>query len=125
MTAREKIKEFLKGRHGYIPTSMVHDHIESLGYKRVSSCGALSKMVSRGEVLSEGHHIHTFVMLNEAYKPTTASVRQTANHAHLGRLMGRVPVKPKQKRENAVFDLCRKHSRMYQLIDQPLREVRL
>jgi len=125
MTARERIKEFLTDRHGYVSTSILHDHIQSLGYKRVSSCGALSKMVARGEVITNGYHIHTYVKLHEDYKPTAASVRQTANHAHLAGVMGRVPSKPVPKRENAIFDLCRKHSRMYQLIDQPLRGVRV
>lgn len=124
MTARERIKEFLTGRTGHVSTSILHDHIQSLGYKRVSSCGALSKMVARGEVLIEGYHIHTFAKLNPAYKATEASARQTANHSHLGKLMGRAPAKPVPKRENAIFDLCRKHSRMYELIDKPLREVR-
>jgi hypothetical protein len=123
MTARERIKQFLTGRTGYVSTTIVHDHIESLGYKRCSSCGALSKMVARGEVLIEGYHIHTFAKLNPAYKATEASARQTANHSHLAKPMGRVPAKP--KRENAIFDLCRQHSNIYALIDQPLREVRL
>lgn len=122
MTARERIKEFLTGRTGTVSTSIIHDHIESLGYKRCSSCGALSKMVARGEVLIDGYHIHTFAKLNPTYKATVASVRQTANHAHLAKPMGRVPAKP--KRENAIFDLCRQHSNIYTLIDQPLREVR-
>lgn len=125
MTARERIKEFLSGKNGYVSTSILHDHIQSLGYKRVSSCGALSKMVARGEVITNGYHIHTYVKLNEDYQPTAASVRQTANHAHLAGVMGRVPTNAKPKKENAFFDLCRKHSRMYELIDQPLREVRV
>lgn len=123
MTARDRIKEFLTGRTGHVSTSIIHDHIESLGYKRCSSCGALSKMVARGEVLIDGYHIHTFAKINPAYKATEASARQTANHSHLANPMGRVPNKP--KRENAIFDLCRQHSNIYALIDQPLREVRI
>lgn len=125
MTARDRIKEFLTNKHGYVSTSILHDHIQSLGYKRASSCGALSKMVARGEVISNGYHIHTYVKLNPEYKPTAASVRQRANHAYLAGVMGRAPSKPVPKRENAIFDLCRKYSRMYQLIDQPLRGVRV
>lgn len=124
MTARELIKEFLTGRRDSISTSILHDHIESFGYRRVSSCGALSKMVSRGEVISEGHHVNTFVKLNEFYRPSVASVRQIDNHAHLGGVKRVVTAKPKQKRVNGIFDLCRQHSRIYALIDQPIREVR-
>lgn len=123
MTARERIIEFLTGRTGHVSTTIVHDHIESLGYKRCSSCSALSKMATRGEVLIEGYHIHTFAKLNPAYKATEASARQTANHSHLAKTMGRVPGKP--KRENAIFDMCREYSSIYRLIDRPLRGVRV
>ncbi|WP_338561845.1 hypothetical protein [Erwinia sp. E_sp_B04_7] len=124
MTARERIKEFLSGQR-FVSTKILHDHIQSLGFNRVSSCSALSKMVSRGEVISNGHHIHTYVKLNEAYKPKAASARQKANHANLGKIMGRVPRKPKTEAgDNDIFELCRKHSNIYAM-DKLLREVRV
>lgn len=123
MTARERIKEFLSGKNGYVSTSILHAYIQSLGYKRASSRCALSILVTRGEVITNGYHVHTYVKLNEDYKPK-ATARKTVNHAHQGKVMGRAPAKQKQKKENAIFDLCRKHSRVYKLIDQPIRELR-
>lgn len=129
MTARKHITEFLSARVGFVSSRKVHDHLCSLGYQRSSSDGTLSKMAARGEVIRRGEYINSECMLNPDYVPTKASLRQIANHSHLTIGNGLNRARPARKKklkcsDNGIFDLCRKHSRVYQLIDKPIREVR-
>jgi len=130
MTARERIKEFLTGRKGYVSSAEIHNHLCSMGYQRSSSDGTLSKMVARGEVIRRGEHQKVECKLNRNYKPSAASLRQTANHKHLSIGLGLNTSRPIKRRlklkacDNGIFDLCRENSRIYELIDRPIREVR-
>ncbi len=130
MTARQHIKNLLASRKGYVPSSEIHRHLCRLGYQRSSSDGTLSKMVARGEVIRRGTHQKVECRLNARYRPSAASLRQTENHSHLtpgtGLNVSRT-LKPERRQalnDNAIFDLCRQHSRIYRWLDLPVREVR-
>lgn len=128
MTARDRIKQYLNSRHGFVLSTEIHNHIVSQGYMCNSSAGTLAKMVERGELIRTGENHNTAVRLNPDYVASALSIQQTENHAGWAKEFDRVPGKRKPKRKsglNDIFDLCREHSNIYRLIDQPLREVRV
>ncbi|WP_233268369.1 hypothetical protein, partial [Pantoea sp. BAV 3049] len=59
--------------------------------------------------------------LNPDYQPSAESLRQIANHQHLG--LKTQPEGERPKPQNAVFDEYRSNSWMYEM-DKSLREVR-
>jgi len=100
MLAREEIISYLAA-NGCATSSQIHNHLEDLGFKRCTSMGVLSKMVTSGVVLRAGHHQEYACRLNKAVKHNV-SISES-----------RVRAKPKTP--NAVFDDCRTVSSMHQL----------
>jgi len=102
MLAREEIISYLAA-NGCATSTQIHNHLEDLGFKRCTSMGVLSKMVTSGVVLRAGHHQEYACRLNK-------SVKHNVNAG--GAVESRV--RPKPKTPNAVFDDCRTVSPMHQ-----------
>lgn len=108
MLAREEIISYLAA-NGCATSTQIHNHLEDLGFKRCTSMGVLSKMVTSGVILRAGHHQEYACRLNKAVKHSVSA----------GESRSRV----KPKAPNAVFDDCRTVSPMHQL-NELLKTVR-
>lgn len=120
MSVREEVLKYISSRDGYHKTNTMYEHFCKIGYHRPTLKSIVHRLVSSGQVEKRGELFDSEIKLNRDFKPSKRSLIQQQSHKHLA-------VKPElkpQKKANMIFDLCRKHSRIYKWVDLPLMMVR-
>lgn len=120
MSVREEVLKYISRSRGFHSTAKMYDHFCSKGYLRPTLKSIVQRLVSSGQAIRRGLPAESEIKLNRQFKPSKRSLIQQQSHKHLA---VKPEVKP-QKKANMIFDLCRKHSRIYNWLDLPLRMVR-
>ncbi len=117
MTARYEIRQLLSSKDHPITRAEIVLHVIGKNYDPSTAKSSLARMENIGEVINSGEYRKGLYSLNADFIPKE-EVRKEKQATY-----SRKSKAPRCTKD--IFSLCRKHSRIYQLIDQPLRGVRV
>lgn len=118
MTARYEIRQLLSITDKPVTHVDIIKYVIGKDYNVNSAKSALAKMESIGEVINSGIFRKPLYTLNTEFVPAEEIKKEKMVTYR------RESGEPKTRPRRDIFALCRKNSRIYKLIDEPLRGVR-